>query len=137
MNFSAFVGIPYRDKGRDLSGCDCWGLVWMVYRDLLGVELPSYTDRYTTGADRQAMNELIRGELGAWSAVPAAEARALDGVLIREGRFERHIGLVTSPGRLLHVGSGTATSRIERYDEGMMRHRVAGFFRHQAAVGAT
>jgi len=38
---SKYLGIPYKNKGRDLKGLDCYGLVIMIYRDL-GFELLDY-----------------------------------------------------------------------------------------------
>lgn len=63
MIFDRFVGIPYLDKGRSIVGSDCWGLLFQVYRELRGIELPSYAERYVTGSDRAAMARLIAGEL--------------------------------------------------------------------------
>lgn len=37
-----YIGIPYRQCGRSLAGIDCYGLVWLVYRDVLGIELPDW-----------------------------------------------------------------------------------------------
>jgi hypothetical protein len=37
-----WLRIPYRDHGRDWSGCDCWGLVRMVRHALRGDLLASY-----------------------------------------------------------------------------------------------
>lgn len=129
-DFSPFVGIPYVDKGRDYSGADCWGLKWIVYRDVLGIELPSYSESYVTGADRVAMARLITGELDEWIEVSAGDERPFDGVLMREGAFLRHIGVVTTPGRLLHVQPGM-TSCIERYRAGLLANRVVGFYRYR------
>jgi cell wall-associated NlpC family hydrolase len=126
--FDRFVGIPYLDKGRSMAGLDCWGLLWLVYRELRGIELPSYAESYVTGADRAEMARLIADELDEWQEVAATEEQKFDGVLMREGTFIRHIGLVTSPGQLLHVSSGQ-TSRIERYRSGVLANRVVGFYR--------
>jgi cell wall-associated NlpC family hydrolase len=126
--FDRFVGLPYLDKGRDLAGVDCWGLVWMVYRELLGIELPSYSDRYVTGSDRRAIARLIAGELDEWREITVTLEQPFDCVLMREGGLPRHIGIVTSAGMLLHVQPG-ATSRIERYRHGLIAGRVVGFYR--------
>jgi cell wall-associated NlpC family hydrolase len=125
--FDAYVGIPYADKGRG-DQVDCWGLVQRIYRDLRGIELPSYAERYVTGADRRALASLIAGELDDWREVPAGQEARFDAVLMREGRFPRHIGIVTSPGMLLHVSAGE-TSQIERYRSGLLAGRVVGFYR--------
>ena len=64
--FDRYVGIPYADKGRETGNgdaLDCWGLLVKVYREQLGIELPSYSDRYVTAADREALNVLIAGEI--------------------------------------------------------------------------
>lgn len=128
--FDSLVGIPYLDKGRDRAGCDCWGLVALAFAELAGVELPSYADRYVTGADRQALAALIGGELGDWLPVVSGSERRFDVVLMREGSYPRHIGLVVTPGQLLHVQPG-GTSCIERYRGGILANRVVGFYRHQ------
>jgi cell wall-associated NlpC family hydrolase len=128
--FDAFVGLPYADKGRDESGVDCWGLLHLVFSRLCHIELPSYAEKYATAADRRAVAALIAGELEDWREVPAGSEKLFDGVLMREGHFPRHIGIVTRPGLLLHVQSG-ATSRIERYRDGMLQPRVVGFFRYR------
>lgn len=130
MIFDRFVGIPYLDKGRSVDGLDCWGLVHLIFREVRSIELPSYAERYITAADRLAMARLIAGELGDWEEIEAGQERAFDGVLMREGKFPRHIGIVTSPGMVLHVQQGE-TSRIERYRSGILANRIVGFFRHR------
>lgn len=129
-DFSAFVGIPYIDKGRDYTGADCWGLKRLVYRDMLGIELPAYSDRYATAADRAAIARFIAGELDEWVEISPGQERTFDGVLLREGQFPRHVGLVTAPGQLLHVQPGM-TSCIERYRSGLLANRVVGFYRYR------
>jgi cell wall-associated NlpC family hydrolase len=130
LTFDRFVGLAYADKGRG-PAYDCWGLLWAVMRDLRGVRLPSYSDQYVTADDRVALARLIANELDPWDEIAAGAEQAFDAVLMREGKFPRHIGVVTEPGRLLHVSSGE-TSMIERYREGPLKHRVVGFYRYRA-----
>ncbi|MGM4891273.1 NlpC/P60 family protein [Tardiphaga sp. 839_C3_N1_4] len=129
MTFDRFVGLPYADKGRGPT-YDCWGLLLAVMRELRGIELPSYSDRYVTAEDREALAALIADELDPWDEIIAGQEQAFDAVLMREGRFPRHVGIVTEPGRLLHVSAGE-TSMIERYREGPLKHRVVGFYRYR------
>lgn len=39
-----YVGMPFVDLGRDTSGVDCWGLIWLIYKDLLKINLPKYSE---------------------------------------------------------------------------------------------
>jgi cell wall-associated NlpC family hydrolase len=130
MTFDRFVGIPYLDRGRGLCGCDCWGLVRLVFSELRGIDLPSYVERYVTASDRVAMARLIAGEMDDWEEVPAGQEMKFDGALMREGGFPRHVGIVTAPGQLLHVQTGE-TSRIERYRSGILANRIVGFYRYR------
>jgi cell wall-associated NlpC family hydrolase len=127
--FDRFVGIPYADKGRGET-VDCWGLVQRVFREVWAIDLPSYAERYVTAEDRKAMDALISGELAPWDEVAAGNERTFDVVLMREGRFVRHVGIVTQPGMLLHVSRGE-TSQIERYGHGPLKHRIVGFYRYR------
>ena len=38
-----FVGIPYIAHGRGYDGADCWGIVYLFYRDVLKTPIPDYT----------------------------------------------------------------------------------------------
>ncbi len=128
--FDRYVGIPYLDRGRSIAGCDCYGLVWLVMLELRGVELPSFVECYVTAADRRAIADLIAARRSPWRPVAAGSERPFDGVLLRAGRLETHIGLVVDQGRLLHVNEG-GESQIERYSAPPMSHRVSGFYRFQ------
>lgn len=132
MDLSPFVGLPWADKGRSPDGCDCWGLVMVVYRAALGIDLPSYAEQYATPADRAAVAALIAGHRSEWVEVPAGQERPLDLVLMTEAGIPRHIGLVAVPGYVLHM-AGERDSIVEPYTTGKVKHRLAGFFRHQSA----
>lgn len=130
--FDPYVGIPYVDRGRTREGCDCYGLLRLVIRDLCAIELPSFSDRYVTTADQAALAGLIAGELAPWSPVGLGDERPFDGVLLRHGRSLSHIGLVVTAGRMLHVSEG-GSSCIESYRAPPWSHRLAGIFRYRSA----
>lgn len=59
MQIDDFVGLPWQDRGRSRDGCDCWGLGVLLYRALLGIELPSRSTDYPTTGDREAVSAVI------------------------------------------------------------------------------
>lgn len=122
--FDRYVGLPWRDRGRDFDGVDCWGLVWLANAGR-GVALPSYAGRYATAADEADIRALIAGEIGAWRAVAVGVERPWDCVLMRR----QHVGVVVEPGRVLHVAEG-CSSVIDNYRAAPMRHRLLGFHRY-------
>jgi cell wall-associated NlpC family hydrolase len=126
-----FVGVPFREFGRDRFGCDCWGLVRLVYAERLGIDLPCYSEHYLSTQDAAHLQGLIAGELRpAWHSIPAGAEHALDAVLLTEGGVIRHVGIVERPGFLLHVENGSEAV-IEPYRTGHLRRRIVGFYRHE------
>src|SRR5687767_9653450 len=58
------IGTPFVAKGRDRVGLDCWGVIVLAYRELLGVELPGYESDYehTTSVECGAVARAHVGE---------------------------------------------------------------------------
>lgn len=129
-DWSRWIGIPWADRGRDRAGCDCYGLICLVYAEEFGVELPSYADDYVTAADVDAVAALLTAGREAWLRIPAGMERTADVALVWQGRVLGHAGIVARPGKLLHVKRGQA-SVIESYRRPGARFRVEGFYRHR------
>jgi len=128
-----FVGIPWRDGGRDFYGCDCYGLCHLVFRDRYGIELPSYVGAYASPRERDEVAMLLADHIPAdgWRPVEDAQ-REGDGVLFRLMNAPRHVGLVVEPGVFLHVEERLGASCIDRLDSHRWARRLAGIFRHPA-----
>ena len=124
-----YVGIPFKSRGRDVGGVDCWGLVWMVFRRELSIELPSYAADYLDACDRREIAALIAHEKPGWIQVPAGEERVGDLIHLRMVGEPCHVGIVVEPGQqFLHAREGTDSCR-EHYDYGVWKFAVLGFFR--------
>lgn len=122
-----YVGIPYRDNGRDETGMDCWGLVRHVYNKEFNISLPSFSEDYQ-GDDRARIAELIAQYKEGWEKVD--EPQSGDLVLLRILGTETHVGIVTDYPYFLHARDGYSSS-IERLDTTGWKNRVVGIFRYK------
>lgn len=128
------VGLPYRDGGRDDGAYDCWGLCRLAYGYVAGIDLPAYEAAGCAG-ERAETVALIDAE-GAgqdWAEVSCGEARSLDVLVFRRGRYDRHLGLVlgpSAPGRMLHMVEN-GTSVVASWSSGVWRWRLIGIRRHR------
>ena len=126
---NAYVGIPYDRRGASHAGVNCWTLVGLVYREQLGIILPSYLEDYVPMAEDAEISRLVGIERRkpVWREVASAEA--FDIALFRRGRADAHVGLIAAPGLMLHV-TGDEQSKLESYDTALWSHRLSGFYRH-------
>jgi len=127
-----YIGLPFREKGRDRDGLDCWGLVRLVLAEQFGVLLPSYADDYACTLEVSENARLISGRKGDWSEVPAGEERAGDVLLLRMAGHECHVGIVVAPGIMLHIEAGH-DAVWDRYHGLRWKNRVVGAYRWAAA----
>lgn len=124
MRLDCYVGLPWAEGGRAFAGCDCWGLVRLVYEREAGIVLPKYCE-----TSRERIKALVRAEKPCWRAIEMGDERPLDVVLLRWKPW--HIGVVAGRGLMLHMRRGQA-SVIEPYATGRYRSLVEGFYRHDA-----
>ena len=123
-----YIGLPFLHDGRDRNGLDCWGLVQLVYRERLGIELPTYGGVYKDTSP-QTMREIgivMDRERDRWVAV--SQPKDYDIVLLKiAGKLPTHVGVVSGK-FFLHIMSGMETV-IERIDNLLWAYRIAGFYR--------
>lgn len=114
-----YVGTPYRERGRDFDGFDCWGLVVHGYRDEFGVDVPDHGPDFPEGQSDAAFvmtaQRLIRQQRKLWTPLTRAVPGAT--VLIRRGGHPVHTGLVTPGGDLLHADADIGQVLRERLSD--------------------
>ncbi len=127
QNIEQFYGIPFKFKGRDRTGTDCLGLVWMYLRSK-GIRLPD-TDGLPMEADRQPdyMERAIHGLSEYCESVPLPQAN--DIILMRLPGGYTHMGVMVDEENMLHLlkDRPSGLEPVQKY-----RRRVVAIFRPKA-----
>ncbi len=136
MTLDEFVNraldVPFKERGRSYDGWDCWGLIYVAYRDVYGIILPTYTGEYHSTRRREELQGLImRRKMGGW--VLDDPHRPGDVVLVRMMGRDCHVGLMLSGWDMLHVQAGVLAA-VEPIDRPPWRDRtydkVEGIYRY-------
>ena len=122
-----YVGLPFKDFGRDFGGVDCWGLVRLVLARECGIDLPSYGE--ISARDLMRVTATIKHDSSGepWREVNRSELKAFDVALLR-GR-PMHVGIMMTPKLLLHVEEATAAVLVP-LTHSSVAGRLLGFRRH-------
>lgn len=129
MWWNEYVGLPYLRYGRDRDGCDCWGLVWLVQKEVFGREFPSFVWEYPDPDDKKCLARALCSHMDEWHPLPPGTEDSGDVVLLLIGGIPCHVGVVTTPGFMLHV-SRTINATVESYRTMRWANRVEGVYCH-------
>lgn len=132
MNFEKYIGIPYAEKGRDENGIDCWGLVRLIYKNELDINLPSFSSEYQA-SDNDRLEQLFAQYKEGWQPVDSPEVG--DVVIFRIFGYESHIGVCIGDNKFLHVREAR-DSVIESLDNPKWSRRITGFFKYSEKKSA-
>lgn len=128
-----YIRIPFKEHGRGFDGCDCGGLVWLVYKEELGIELPDWR-QYYQNTQLESFGELsstIGTNLGnICNEIPLdAPIRPFDVVSLKIAGHPVHVGVMVTPKTFMHIMEGYTNVRQERIDSANWKRRIDGIFR--------
>ena len=137
-----YIGIPFKELGRDMEGCDCWGLTRLICMKELGFTVPSYTEEYSSTYKGRNVSEALEkyGVQGKdWEEIEAGQERLGDHVEMygvyeiagKKFRAPMHVGLVLIPGTMIHIEDGTDSVLCKYREDRHMKRRVIGFYRYR------
>jgi cell wall-associated NlpC family hydrolase len=121
------VGIPWVKWRSDWSGCDCFGLLVLWHREVLGVDLGAVPETDIATGFAQASG---------WVECGGPEAGATCFMSWRDGA-PGHCGVLLSPSEVLHAEGNDRTPRSVRVSTLRAVATVYGamrFYRYQGAV---
>lgn len=125
-----YIKTPFVDHGRSEEGCDCWGLVRLIYKKELSIELPSLLD-YKDTKDRVTISALVDSEKCIkWCEIDHGKEKTFDVVVFKMLNVPTHVGLVYSKGSMIHCEKGKGTYLTDYNREHNWKKRLYGIFRY-------
>lgn len=121
-----YVGIPFKNRGRDLSGLDCYGLVKLIYADH-GVKLYDIEEDYNAKTFVLKKNYFLENYYREWVEIDPP-VKLLDVVAMKncEGQMY-HIGVCLGDGKFIHtIKAGTVICHLN-----VWKDKILGFYRHK------
>lgn len=131
---SDYIGIPYKDKGRDRSGVDCWGLVRLVMLEVFGEALPSFSDDYASADDAESVSTAVSDGLArGWRKVETAAPGDL--IVLRIAGRPWHCAIAVDSRLFLHAPAKDRFGKpiltcIDRLDSPIWARRISGIYRY-------
>lgn len=126
MWWNKYIGTPFKEKGRDQNGVDCWGLLRIVYKNELGIDLPDYLECYESTNDKEVLSSLISREKDQkWE--PIDKPTEFSALVLKMDGVPFHVGVYTHDGKFIHCARGSNTVH-EKINSFRWRNNVAGVY---------
>jgi len=125
---SKYLEIPFVDGGRDFGGCDCWGLVCLVFRVEFHIDLPDY---FISALDSMSIDGAVQAakSSGHWVRLDAPETPCV--AVMRADpdnpRRECHIGAYVGRQGILHALEKSGVQLTKPTDIAWAR-RIGGYY---------
>ena len=118
-----YITIPFVEHGRERKGCDCWGLARVIYKEQLGIDLPTLLD-YKDTHDSHNIADLYENEHKEWEEIPLGQEKEFDILVFKILGLPTHIGVVINKGMMIHCEYGIGTHITEYTREFQWRKRL-------------
>lgn len=120
MNLNKYIGIPYLHQGRSLYGIDCYGIVWLIYKNEKNIILPDNLTYEKFWQKNGVSNPILDGVNSYNKAVTIYQPfDSFDIILFynKYRNFVDHIGMYTESDRFIHIyrDDSSKIDRLEGY----------------------
>lgn len=119
MTYLKYLQIPYKIFSSDLNGCDCWGLVQLIYKNEHNINLPDFPNIENKNKLSIKLNEFITK----YKKIDKPQHGAI--IWIKgQAPYGEHCGYCISDKRFIHISKkGCFLSEIKDYEK-----EIKGFY---------
>jgi cell wall-associated NlpC family hydrolase len=125
-----YIGLPFKDHGRDWDGVDCWGLVRLILWHERKIEIPSYGDTSALDLANVAGLMKVKSIAEPWVNVIPAAAHEFDVVVMHHRRDPIHVGIMASSTHMMHIEEKISAVLLP-ITHPTIRFRYPKYFRHR------
>lgn len=129
--FAPYLGIPFKEQGRDMDGIDCYGLIRLLLSEVFHIATTDYMDYKID--DRRDCAALIRKATKQSEWVEVLHPACGDVVLLNITGQPMHCGMYLGEGLFIHA-SHEAGVAVERLAAPCWVRRISKFYRHREMV---
>jgi cell wall-associated NlpC family hydrolase len=130
-----YQNIPFVNLGWDFSGVHCWGLIHLIYKTELNIDLPTYGD--TSAKDLRALSRKITNGYDGekWLPIERDGLKIFDVIVMKflGSRRIGHVGLYIGNNQVMHCEGATDVA-IVPFTHHTVKHRIAAFRRHKEVI---
>lgn len=124
LDFSKYIGIPYRTPDKDKDGLHCWELVEKVMHEVFEMQPPVIS----FSGKKESIEPMFMTHLQNWKTVDAIDVKVGDMVMLRIAGYPMHCGIMIGDNLMLHTLKGR-NSCVENLNSVQWNKRVLGFYR--------
>lgn len=131
-NFDKYIDIPFKHRGRDYDGCDCFGLIRLIYKEERGIDLPDYLDIdyncFLSEEGEEHIEKIYAYHLQNGWILAQPPYRIWDGLIFYASEKKvvaDHIGLHIGDGKFVHTSAFLGISLVGKL-EGIWKSRLYG-----------
>lgn len=125
-DYSRYLTIPYKVRGRDFDGVDCWGLVRLFLLNEFGIEIDNYL-QYSV-KNLEEVKQVAKEEKKKWIKVEIPQPG--DVAEIRTFESDFHVGVIAHPGYLLHIYN-ERFSEMSKVGSPLLKRAIKDYWRHR------
>jgi len=125
-----YIGIPYKDKGRDFKGCDCYGLVKLYYENELNINIPD--TNIQANQPRRIMINFLNEISSNWIKVEKPIKHCVVALASNEyhPKLITHFGLMLDDNMILHC-INKINSHITSIKDIKIKAFIKGYYKWQ------
>ncbi len=126
IDINKYIGLPYKQKGYDFDGADCYGLIWLFYKNEFNKILPKY-ENCDTCVNAKLVESQIDVSKMTLDAYKTNTPKTGDLVLFRFRGLVCHLGLYIDDSMVLHI-LRDVNAVCEPINHGRLSKRVEGIY---------